>query len=164
MSMIDYERAKAFIQATGEGGFIGQRQEEWVAEAERQLGITFPPTYRRFLRELGCGGFRSEEFYGIVDADLLRGPVPNGVWLTLDERQCTQLAPSFVIVQSGGDGSWYAIDTAQRNIEGESPVLILDVNCHPYEVVAEDFGRFFLDRILFVAGDRAVGRVFNPPR
>lgn len=155
MSMTDYEQAMALIQTKGGGDFIGQRPEEWVAEAERKLGITFPPTYRRFLRELGCGGFRSEEFYGIVDADLLLGPVPNGIWLTLDERQCTQLGPSYFIVQSGGDGNWYAIDTAQRNSEGESPVLLLDVNCHPYEVVAEDFGRFFLDRILFVAGDSA---------
>lgn len=155
MSMTDYERAKALIQTKGEGDFIGQRQEEWVVEAERQLGITFPPTYRRFLQELGCGGFRSEEFYGIVDADLLLGPVPNGVWLTLEERQYAQLAPSFVIVQSAGDGSWYAIDTSQRNIHGESPVLLLDVNCHPHDVVAEDFGRFFLDRILFVVGDAA---------
>ena len=79
--------------------------------------------------------------------------MPNGVWLTLDERRCAKLAPSFVIVQAGGDGTHYALDTAQHNIEGESPVLLLDVNGRPFEVVAEDFGRFFLGRILFVIGD-----------
>lgn len=150
MSMIDYEHAKALIRKNGGGDFIGWRPDEWVVKAEQLLGISFPSTYRRFLREFGCGGLRSEYFYGIVDADLLRGPVPNGIWLTLDERKVAGLSPSMVIVQSGGDGSWYAIDTAQRNTESESPVLLLDVNCRPFETVAEDFGRFFLDRVLFV--------------
>lgn len=150
MPVSDYERAKALIKENGGGGFIGPRSDEWISEAERLLGFWFPPTYRQFLRELGCGNFYSEYFYGIIDADLLRGPVPNAVWLTLDERRSTELAPSFIIIQSTGDGGWYAIDTAQRNVDGESPVLFLDTNGRPQEVVAPDFGLFFLDRIVSI--------------
>lgn len=154
MSMADYERARMLIQANGGGDFIGRRNEAWIVEAEELLGLAFPATYRRFLLEFGCGGFRSEEFYGIVDADLLRGPVPNGIWLTRKLHQSSGLSRSTVVVQAGGDGTHYAIDTAQRNANGESPVLLLDVDCQPHETVAEDFGRFFLERIVFVGGSR----------
>ena len=36
--------------------FIGSRDEELVKAAEAALGLAFPPTYRRFVRELGAGG------------------------------------------------------------------------------------------------------------
>lgn len=150
MSIIDYELAKRIIAKEGGGEFIGPRSEGWIVEAERILNIDFPQTYRRFLLELGCGGFRGEEFYGIVDADLLRGPVPNGIWLTLDERRMSGLPSFMVIIQSGGDGGWRAIDISRNSSDYESPVVRLDVNCRPREDLAEDFGRFFLERIMFL--------------
>jgi antitoxin YobK len=149
MSMVEYEHAKTLIGANAGADFVGGREENLVVAAEIVLSVKFSPTYRRFLREFGCGYFLSEEFYGIVDADLFAGPVPNGIWVTITQRQAMQLEPSLVIVQSGGDGTWCAIDTARRNDEGESPVVRLNIDCRPFEQVAEDFGRFLLDRVLF---------------
>jgi SUKH superfamily protein len=66
MSMSDYDRALALIRAAGANDFIGPRPEEWITAAEERLSLRFPPTHRRFLKELGAGGIRSEEFYGIT--------------------------------------------------------------------------------------------------
>jgi hypothetical protein len=146
--MLEYEEAKRLIGTHDGADFIGPRPEEWIAAAEARLGLTFPPTYRRFLQEFGCGAFRSEDFYGIVRNSFDTGTAPNGVWVTLHERETARLPPGMVIVQSGGDGTWHAIDTTRRSSpSGEAPVMLLDVTCRPLEVVADDFGSFFLDRV-----------------
>ncbi|HKE48823.1 MAG TPA: SMI1/KNR4 family protein [Rhodanobacteraceae bacterium] len=148
--MADYERALTLIGAAGTNDFVGPRPEEWILAAEERLSLRFPPTYRRFLKELGSGGIRSEEFYGITRNNFDVGTVPNGIWLTLDERK-TGLPSCLVLVQDTGDGNWYAIDTSQANAQGESPVVFVDISGRPHETVAEDFGRFFLDRVSRVA-------------
>jgi SUKH superfamily protein len=67
----------------------------------------------------------------------------------LDERK-TGLSVCMVLVQDTGDGNWYAIDTSRANADGEAPVVFVDIGGRPHEIVAEDFGRFFLDRISLV--------------
>ena len=73
MGMAEIEQALALIQAYPERRhFVGRRDPQLVYEAELALGLTFPPTYRRFLLELGAGGFAGEEFYGVI-TDLCAG-------------------------------------------------------------------------------------------
>lgn len=142
MSMQDYENARRLINDSDDADFDGEKPEELVQKAETALGIKFPPTYRRFLLELGCGDIGGEEFYGIIDGNFESSSVPNGIWLTLEERRTGNLSTNFVLVYAGGDGTYCAIDTAQRLEGDENPVVRLALDRTPVEEVAPSFGAF----------------------
>jgi hypothetical protein len=146
MSIEHYYQAKHLIAGRGGVEFSGPFSDALVDRAEEVLGVRLPPSYRLFLQEYGCIGVLSEEIYGIVDEDLQRGPVPNGIWLTLDERKAG-LDRRFVVLQSSGFGGWYALDTSRRDSDGECPVVLLAVSLDNAEDVAHDFGEFFLQRV-----------------
>ena len=147
MSMRDYEKALRLIEGSDKAYFSGPKPEEWVGKAEAALGLKFPPTYRRFLREFGCGGVASEEFYGIVDDNFETGPVPDGIWLTLRNRREFGLPHNFILVNDLGEGSRYAIDTSRVGDDGENPVVILAIGYEVFEDVAPSFGTFFYEQI-----------------
>jgi hypothetical protein len=128
------------------GRFAGPRNPELITAAESALGVQFPPTYRRFLLELGAGDIAGEEFYGIVGPNFDHGRVPNGIWLTLNERR-NGLPKPLVIVSSSGDGIWYAVDSLVANATGESPVVALPLPQSTPTQIASDFGDFFLSTI-----------------
>lgn len=142
MSMQDYESARQLINDSEDADFDGEKPEELVLKAEAALGVKFPPTYRRFLLEFGCGDIGGEEIYGIIDENFESSSVPNGIWLTLDERKTGNLPPNYIIVYAGGDGSYCAIDTAQVREGNESPVVRLAVDKTLVEEVASNFGSF----------------------
>ncbi len=151
MSMQDYESARQLIEDSGDADFDGEKPEELVQKAEAALGIKFPPSYRRFLLELGCGDIGGEEFYGIIDENFESSSVPNGIWLTLDERKTGNLPSNYVLVYAGGDGSYCAIDTAQVQGNDENPVVRLGVDKTPVEEVASSFGAFLNEVVSEVA-------------
>ena len=152
MSMTDLEDALNLIDANRSlADFAGPRPEVLIKKAESALGLAFPPTYRKFVLQLGVGDFSSSEFYGVIDDDFERPGVPNAIWLTLDERKVANAPHSYIIVSDTGDGGWYAIDLSKRHADGESPVVewwpgateAVDNG----KTVAEDFGAFMLQRV-----------------
>ena len=142
MSMLDYEKARQLIGDSEDADFDGGKPEQLVLDAEAVLGIKFPPTYRRFLLEFGCGDIGGEEIYGIIDGNFDSSSVPNGIWLTLEERKAGHLPSNYVVVYAGGDGTYCAIDTDQHNEDGENPVVRLAIDKTPVEEVAPSFGAF----------------------
>ena len=105
----------------------------------------------RFIQmEFGCGDIGGEEFYGIIDDKFLKSTVPNGIWLTMNERQKIGLSNDYVIVLARGDGTYNAIDTSRIGDEGECPVVLLSPDGQKLEDVSEDFGKFFYDTISVV--------------
>jgi len=136
--------------------FVGPRSPELVATAESALGVRFPPTYRRFLLELGAGDIAGESFYGVIGADFVHSRVPDGIWLTLDERR-NGLPIPLVIVSSSGDGIWYALDTSRTDASGESPVVALSLPGSPPKQIASDFGAFFLSTTSEALAEEASG-------
>jgi hypothetical protein len=151
MSTAELEEAFDLLaKQHGNATFAGRRLPQLISSAEEALGLKFPPTYRRFLLELGAGSFGGEEFYGVVNENFEDSAVPDGIWLTLDERAKSGLPPNLLIVSETGDGAWFALDTAQKDDDQESPVVIYfgpDAESPPSQVVARDFGEFFLDRV-----------------
>ena len=150
--MSQLEQALQLIQANQDQGyFVGPRGEPLIRAAETALGLAFPPTYRRFLAELGCGDIAGAEFYGLIDDNFASGSVPNGIWLTLKLRNTNLLPPSLVVVSDIGDGGYYAIDTSQRDSQGENPIVAWYPGLSKPEVspekVSDDFGAFILQRI-----------------
>lgn len=150
MSMRDLEQALRYAaEHPDEADFEGPRDEALISAAERALGLRFPPTYRRFLLELGAGDMGDLEYYGVINEDWSRPGPPDAIGSTLHERERYQLPERFVIVSSTGDGSWYVLDTEQTNEQGENPVVIWTSNAssleYPLEQEAEDFGAFLAE-------------------
>ena len=63
MSTQKFELARELIAGAGGGDFEGAKPESLVARAETALGLTFPPSYRRFLLEMGCGDINGLEIF-----------------------------------------------------------------------------------------------------
>jgi hypothetical protein len=143
MSLDDYHAAKSILEDIG-GDFVGPRSEALVAAAERVLGLRFPPSYRLFLSDLGCGDFNGVEIYGIISDEFMSSSAPNAIWLTLQSRQEINLSDGYIIIGDVGDGNRYAIDTRQVSDSGENPVVLLSLKGHPYEVGAPSFGAYLL--------------------
>lgn len=76
--------------------------------------------------------------------------MPNGIWLTRKLRQEMGLDERIVVVYSTGAGEYVALDTASVNADGECPVVVcvpMAVRRGQEEIIAADFGAFFLDRV-----------------
>ncbi len=144
-----YSAALQRIRHAENADFYGPASEALIARAEGTLGLAFPASYRAFLTSLGCGGVSGLEFYGLIDDDFEHSSVPDAVWLTLTLRRTTSAPDSLVVVSDTGDGGYYAIDVAQKDADGESPVVEWWPGLEGAEgngrVVASDFGTFFLD-------------------
>lgn len=149
--MQNYQKARELIEEAGGGDFEGAKPEALVSKAEAALGVKFPPTYRRFLLELGCGDINGVEVFGLINDNFEKSTVPNGVWLTLNERRSIDLDPAYVVVGECGDGTYYALDTRHVDAGGESPVVRLSVDAKHSEKVADSFGSYLLSVVCTVA-------------
>ena len=129
--------------------FLGARDDEIVSAVEQELGLQFPPSYRMFVRRLGAGSFGSSEFYGVIDRDIAESGIPDAAWVTLRMRSEGGLAPTFLVVGSDGMGAYYVLDAAKDIGAHESPVYVWEPgrssSQSSLEVLAEDFGSYFLD-------------------
>lgn len=158
MSMTDLLFALNLVQENAdEAEFAGPKSDELIALAESRLGLKFPPTYRTFLQQLGCGDIAGFEVYGLVGPNFESGSIPNGIWLTLNERNSSSLPSSLVLVAETGDGAFYAIDTGTSNSEGENPVVEWRSETSEFAakplIVANDFGAFFKTQLVTMLAD-----------
>ncbi len=145
--MNDLEKAFHLIDANPTSAdFAGPKSEQLIANAEAELRLTFPPTYRRFLHRLGAGAVLGAEFYGVIKDDFEHSGVPDAIWLTLKYRKTSKIPESFVIVSDTGDGNYFAIDVSKKNAAGESPVLEWSPVSNLSKVVSDDFGTFLFQR------------------
>ncbi len=99
-----------------------------IRDAESELCVVLPDSYRAFLGEFGWGRFAGWELYGLgVD-------VPASLHLpsvTLDERRrfLPLTPPHLIPILNNGAGDLYCLDTS-RLMEGECPVVCW---CHELE-------------------------------
>lgn len=138
--------------------FLGGRDEALIADAERELGVQFPPSYRRFLAELGAGDFEGREFYGVIDRERmqLNGP-PNAIGSTLARRhRDPHWPPELIVVSDTGFGPDYVLDLSRRDENGESPVLVWSegqTREAGAERDADSFGEHFTRRVTKAAAE-----------
>lgn len=149
--MENLTRAIRLIQENeSQADFVGPRDEDIVSRAEQAIGGMFPPTYRVFLKELGCGSFAGDEFYGVINDNFTNSSVPNGIWLTLDERSRGNVRSNHIIVAETGDGGYYVLDNSTKDSNGEHPVVAwypgMSQLSTSVQRVADTFGSFLLER------------------
>lgn len=148
MGMSEYEQAVKIIAEHPELAlFVGPRDPALVEKAEARLGLAFPPTYRRFLLDLGTGGFGSFEIYGVTGSHFEVGRIPNMVWLALRDREDFGMPNRLIPIHEGGDGELDCLDTGAGD-GGEAPVIAYDPGVDPEArtpvSLASDFGSFIL--------------------
>lgn len=147
--MREYEEALALIEDHLDEADFEAQPEERVARAEQELGLRFPPSYRRFLLELGAGGVGGEEIYGLINDDFEDARPPQTVGLTQELRRAGHVSDALIVIYNLGQGSYFAIDTDAAGAGDEAPVVAFTPGIHQagdeLEVVASDFGAFFLE-------------------
>jgi hypothetical protein len=142
MSASDLDAALGIIDGRREEAFFaGPRDETLIAKAEEALGGAFPPAYRRFVQNLGAGSLGSIEIYGVI-AEPFDGPVPDVVWITLEERERGSIARDLIIVGDSGDGGYYCVRHGD-----DGPVFLTWPN-GTNETVAPDFGAYLVSRLI----------------
>lgn len=156
MSLEKYRQARDLIAAAGGGDFEGPKPESRVAESEVALGVRFPPTYRQFLLELGCGVIGGFQVFGIVDADQGDRAVPDAIQLTLKARRTSGLDPRYVVVGALGEGSFDCLDTAHLDRDGEGPVVQLSADWEDPVKLADSFGEYLLTEVEDATSDGAL--------
>lgn len=151
MTMQDYEQAGEIVSKHPTlNFFVGSRTENLIKVAEEKLGLKFPPTYRRFLIEYGAGGFGSSEIFGVIHENFDTSSSPDVVWTTFQQRKYFSFPKNLIVIYSVGDGEIFCLDIGNTNT-GEIPVVTYQPGYLPEEqrkeVIAQDFGRFFLDLV-----------------
>ena len=96
---------------------------------------------------MGCGDVNGLEVFGLINDNFENSTIPNGIWLTLNERRGIGLHPAYVLIGDGGDGTFYGLDTRQVGSSGEAPVVRLSADGKHSEKVADSFGDYFLEAV-----------------
>lgn len=145
MSMKDLEKAFDIIRNNPNSDFEGEKDFSLIELAEKKLEISFPPTYKSFLKTFGCGDIEGLEFYGLINNEFEKSSIPDAIWLTLNERK-SGLAGNFLIIYSTDEGVYYALDSNQKTIDNEYAVVAIHPNGEILKV-ANDFGEFLLTEL-----------------
>ena len=126
----------------------GPVTESAITAAEEALGVTFPPSYRTFLRTFG--GIAIPPHLGIVH-DFVGGN--EVVKRTLEARTERKLAEHLVVVGMGAQyQEWFCLDVSRPTSTGEYPVLMFDARDNALDQqFYDDFGQMLEEVMGFVA-------------
>ena len=120
---------------------------EAITNAERRLGLTFPESYKTFLREGREYGLHFEEFLWIgTERDL--------ILTNLEERTEGSLPDCFVSFLSDGYGTQICFDTRERASNNEYPIVEWErgmqkehLDDGELEPIADDFSSWLVARL-----------------
>jgi len=130
----------------------GPVSESDISAAEEALGVTFPPSYRTFLRTFG--GIAIPAHLGIVH-DFVGVTHENAdvVKRTLAARAERKLSENLVVVGMGaGYQEWFCLDVSRTQPNGEAPVLMYDARDNALDQqFYDDFGQMLAEVMGFVA-------------
>jgi len=125
--------------------------ENLIPRAESYLEVDFPETYKKFLSKYGYLSLGGCEIYGLVDDDFINSGVPDAIWLSYENQKNFGKPKYIVQIYNVGEGTTYCLDTSQMNEQGECPVVAWPLGGYEetpvLEIIAEDFGKFFLDMV-----------------
>ena len=129
----------------------GPVSEAQITAAEEALGVTFPPSYRTFLRTFG--GIQIPPHLGIVHDFMGVNPNHDVVNQTLTARVERKLADHLVVVGMGAQcQEWFCLDVSRENAAGEYPVVMFDAKDNAVDQqFYDDFGQMLEEVMGFVA-------------
>jgi hypothetical protein len=131
--------------------FHGPKDENIIFKAELILGLKFPPSYRFFLQTVGAGGPGKAYIPGLITNTSQALKDGGIVWGELTDREKGFHPKHLINIHDVGEGTTYCLDTSQMNEEGECPVVAWPLGGYEetpvLEIIAPDFGTFFLDLV-----------------
>lgn len=146
------EDFRARLQALGKRQIVaGPQPEEAIAEIERLLNASLPPTYREFLKTYGAG-------FGVTG--IWRGNPssvnPGSLWGDTQRiRQQYKLSEQLIPVYFLPLGGACCLDLFRRDERGESPVVQVSVRpgsevvqVEPHSATFGDFLIWHLEHLL----------------
>ncbi len=152
MSIQKYNEAKKILSKNSDMIFsIGGADEQTISKAEDILSLKFPEDYRAFLKDYGILSIGAEEIYGIVKDDFFNSSVPDAIWYTLIERKEVSMPPYLVVIYDTTIGELFCLNYDKINDNNEPKVTSymagIDEESQTYEVIANSFGEFLLERV-----------------
>ena len=130
--------------------------DEMLRAAEEQLGVVFPPSYRRVVQEFGTWDISGLEFLGVYKTPAMGDQLLGTVQDTLATRAALDLPTSMFQVKVD-DLGFVVVDTAELDGAGEGPVL----DWAPYggvtERLGDSFGEYALGACRVAVQDEAPG-------
>ncbi|WP_082858507.1 SMI1/KNR4 family protein [Planctomyces sp. SH-PL62] len=146
---MDIKDLRNEISRIADAEFVGGVPADAITSAEADLQVSFPPSYRAFLREFGAGHVSSEDIFG------LGGPQHSDVvWLAkeLRSRTTTRFPRHLVPIRNDGFGNYDCIDTSTVLPNGECPIVEF---VHGWDggdnrKLSEDFFHWVMDIIKMV--------------
>jgi len=118
-----------------------------ISLAERDLGVTFPPSYRRVIEEFGTWDIAGEEFLGMYQTPVMGQKLLGSVAETQDAYSQYGMPSDLIVVMFDGMGGLIVLDSSQEDQEGEYPVLVWNpgvADRQSMERLGDDFGSFAL--------------------
>lgn len=157
MSIQDYNNAVELIQQNQWlGDFVGNCSENIIKKAEEKLNIVFPQSYRNFLLSFGAGNFGAEEIYGVIKENFENSGIPDAIWFTLKQRKEVNLPSNLVVIYHTGGEEMFCLDINKIGKYQEAMIVSyaigVDSEHQTYEIIANDFGEFFLQRVKLELG------------
>ncbi|MEM4409766.1 MAG: SMI1/KNR4 family protein [Candidatus Caldarchaeum sp.] len=142
---VSYQEISRRIRGMEETKFGRGASEEQISEAEQLLGITFPPSYKKFLSEFGWADIDGEEIYGLGD------DVPSSLHLvrkTLAEREAAGLPLYWIPIHQTWLGNLTCLD-GSRSRRREYPVVLWRL-CPEEEVIelSDNFVEWMFEYII----------------
>ena len=119
-----------------------------IAVVEQRLGVTLPPSYKRFLTEYGAMAVCDDCITGIIDDEPDTEVGGNILSDTSVFREEESFPSGFVVICKHEDGA-YCLDFSRVTPSGEVPVVNFEFGSIQHEVpVSKNFREWFLDFFL----------------
>ena len=120
---------------------------EIVADAERHLGVRFPPSYRWWLLNHGAGYLSGHELQGLCPEPIAKRdpempPVGDIVNLAHRNAAANQYPSHLIEILSYEGDETYFFDTPRCSADGEWPVVCIGAGASDPQDIAADFAEF----------------------
>jgi hypothetical protein len=75
------------------------------------------------FKTLGAENIEGQEFYGVINNDLIDSTVPDGIWFTLSAREDYGLPDDMMVIGSIDNGTYIVLNAHKDNSELEADVM-----------------------------------------
>ncbi|CAI3797800.1 hypothetical protein GLGCALEP_01918 [Pseudomonas sp. MM221] len=139
------------INASGEDpAFAGGATDTMVSDFEKALGVSFPLSYKLFLKKYGALSFGGDAYYGITKSGVEATSVPSVAFATKSARADGDADEFMVVVKASGYGPIYSIDTSIIGASGEPVIVETELSFKRTKekiVIYQSFKEFFVDTV-----------------
>lgn len=141
--------------------FTGGVPEDIINNAMETLNLPFPESYKAFLADFGSGDAGGEIIFGLIEDKEDSGYSYDDKYdgaedvVKITQIEHRNKMPEYMVVinyNDSADGLFYCLDTSKME-NGECPVVEVSGDYKNIEIVAESFGKFFYNYVMYCLDD-----------